>query len=138
MEERWTELIEGNDLQVRAERFKETRDTTISKGKKPLPGTDTFQGSRESLNDQIARELIPDVPNIVPVGYRAFDRQYILADSRLIHMPSPQLWGYRVPEQIFIVEQHAHYPKVGPGLYFSSLIPDKDASIIAVVAPTRY
>lgn len=127
LEERWTELIEGNDLQVRAERFKETRDTTISKGKKPLPGTDTFQGSRESLNDQIARELIPDVPNIVPVGYRAFDRQYILADSRLIHMPSPQLWGYRVPEQIFIVEQHAHYPKVGPGLYFSSLIPDKDA-----------
>ena len=125
LEERWAELIEGNDLQVRAERFKETRDTTISKGKKPLPGTDTFQGSRESLNDQIARELIPDTPNIVPVGYRTFDRQYILADSRLIHMPSPQLWGYRVPEQIFIVEQHAHYPKAGPGLYFSYLIPDK-------------
>lgn len=127
LEERWAELIEGNDLEVRAERFKETRDTTISKGKKPLPGTDTFQGSRESLNEQIARELIPDAPNIVPVGYRAFDRQYILADSRLIHMPSPQLWGYRVPEQIFIVEQHAHYPKAGPGLYFSSLIPDKHA-----------
>ncbi len=127
LEERWAELIEGNDLQVRAERFKETRDTTISKGKKPLPGTDTFQGSRESLNEQIAREIIPDTPNIVPVGYRSFDRQYILADSRLIHMPSPQLWGYRVPEQIFIVEQHAHYPKRGPGLYFNSLIPDKDS-----------
>lgn len=127
LEERWAELIEGTDLLARAERFKETRDTTISKGKKPLPGTDTFQGSRESLNEQIAREIIPDTPNIVPVGYRSFDRQYILADSRLIHMPSPQLWGYRVPEQIFIVEQHAHYPKVGPGLYFSSLIPDKDA-----------
>ena len=127
LQERWAELIEGNDLEVRAERFKETRETKITEGKKPLPGIDTFQGSLESLTDQIAREFIPDTPNIVQVGYRSFDRQYVMADSRLIHMPSPQLWEYRVPEQIFIVEQHAHYPKAGPGLYFSALIPDMDA-----------
>lgn len=127
LQERWAELIEGNDLEVRAERFKETRDTKITEGKKPLPGNDTFLGSLESLNDQIARELIPDTPNIVQVGYRSFDRQYILADSRLLHMPSPKLWEHRVPEQIFIVEQHAHYPKAGPGLYFSALIPDMHA-----------
>ena len=127
LQERWAELIEGNDLEVRAERFKETRDTKITEGKKPLPGSDTFQGSLESLNDQIAREFIPDTPNIVPVGYRSFDRQYILADARLADMPRPQLWEHRVSEQIFIVEQHAHYPKAGPGLYFSALIPDMDA-----------
>ena len=127
LQERWAELIEGNDLEVRAERFKETRDTKITEGKKPLPGNDTFLGSLESLNDQIARELIPDTPNIVQVGYRSFDRQYILADSRLLHMPSPKLWEHRVSEQIFIVEQHAHYPKAGPGLYFSALIPDMHA-----------
>ena len=127
LQERWAELIEGNDLQVRAERFKETRDAKTTKAKKPLPGTDTFQGSRESLNDQIARELIPDTPNIVPVGYRSFDRQYILADARLADTPRPKLWEHRVPGQIFVVEQHAHYPKAGPGLYFSALIPDMDA-----------
>lgn len=127
LQERWAELIEGNDLEVRAERFKETRDTKITEGKKPLPGKDTFQGSLESLNDQIAREFIPDTPNIVPVGYRSFDQQYILADARLADMPRPQLWEHRVSEQIFIVEQHAHYPKAGPGLYFSALIPDMDA-----------
>ena len=127
LQERWAELIEGNDLEVRAERFKKTGSTSIFAGKKPLPGEDTFQGSHESLNDQIARELIPDAPNIVPVGYRSFDRQYILADSRLLHRASPDLWEHRVPEQIFIVEQNAHYPKAGPGLYFSSLIPDMDA-----------
>ena len=125
MEERWAELIEGTDLQVRAERFKKTDSTSIFAGKKPLPGEDTFQGSHESLNDQIAREVIPDAPNIVPVGYRSFDRQYILADARLIHRPSPKLWEYRIPDQIFIVEQHAHYPKAGPGLFFNTLIPDK-------------
>lgn len=127
LQERWAELIEGNDLEVRAERFKETRDTKITEGKKPLPGNDTFQGSLESLNEQIARELIPDTPNIVQVGYRSFDRQYILADARLADMPRPKLWEHRVPGQIFIVEQHAHYPKAGPGLYFSTLIPDMHA-----------
>ena len=127
LQERWAELIEGTDLKVRAERFKETDSIGIARGKDPLSGVDTFQGSKESLNDQIARELIPDAPNIVPVGYRSFDRQYIFADSRLLHRASPDLWERRVPEQIFIVEQNAHYPKAGPGLYFSSLIPDMDA-----------
>ena len=127
LQERWAELIEGNDLEVRAERFKETSSTGIAVGKKPLPGSDTFQGSLESLNNQIARELIPDTPNIVQVGYRSFDRQYILADSRLLERARPELWEHRVPGQIFIVEQHAHYPKAGPGLYFSTLIPDMHA-----------
>ena len=127
LQERWAELIEGTDLNVRAERFKETASIGIARGKDPLSGVDTFQGSKESLNDQIARELIPDTPNIVQVGYRSFDRQYILADSRLLHRASPDLWEHRVPGQIFIVEQNAHYPKAGPGLYFSALIPDMDA-----------
>ena len=127
LQERWAELIEGNDLQLRAERFKETSSTGIALGKKPLPCQDTFQGSLESLNEQIAREFIPDTPNIVQVGYRSFDRQYILADSRLLHRASPDLWEHRVPKQIFIVEQHAHYPKAGPGLYFNDLIPDMHA-----------
>ena len=127
LQERWAELIEGNDLEVRAERFKETRDTKITEGKKPLPGSDTFQGSLESLNDQIAREFIPDTPNIVQIGYRSFDRQYILADARLADMPRPKLWEHRVPGQIFIVEQHSRHPKAGPGLYISSLIPDMNS-----------
>ena len=127
LQERWAELIEGNDLEVRAERFKETSSTGIAVGKKPLPGSDTFQGSLESLNDQVARELIPDAPNIVQVGYRSFDRQYILADSRLLHRASRDLWEHRVPEQIFIVEQHARHPQAGPGLYFDALIPDMNA-----------
>ena len=42
-------------------------------------------------------------------------------------MPSPRLWEHRVPDQIFIVEQHARNPQEGPGLYFSALIPDMNA-----------
>ena len=127
LQERWHELVEGNDLDIRAERFKETRDTGITVGKKPLPGHDTYQGSQESLNEQIIRDPFPTVPDIVSVGYRSFGRQYLIADSRMIHMPSPRLWEHRVPDQIFIVEQHARNPQEGPGLYFSALIPDMNA-----------
>lgn len=127
LQERWHELVEGNDLDIRAERFKETRDTGITVGKKPLPGHDTYQGSQESLNEQIIRDPFPTVPDIVSVGYRSFGRQYLIADSRMIHMPSPRLWEHRVPDQIFIVEQHARNPQKGPGLYFSALIPDMNA-----------
>lgn len=127
LQERWHELVEGNDLDIRAERFKETSSTKTKTGKQPLPGDDTYQDSLESLDDQITREFFPTVPNIVRMGYRSFDRQYLFADSRLLHRPVPKLWEHRVLGQVFIVEQHAHYPKAGPGLYFSALIPDMDA-----------
>ena len=127
LEERWRKLVEGDDLKVRVARFRETASTGIAIGKKSLPGEDTFQGSVESINDQIARQFFTEVPNIVPVGYRSFDRQYILADSRLLERARPELWEHRVPEQVFIVEQHARHPQAGPGLYFDALIPDMNA-----------
>lgn len=127
LQERWHELVEGNDLDIRAERFKETSSTKTETGKQPLPGDDTYQDSLESLDDQITRELFPTVPNIVRIGYRSFDRQYLFADSRLLDRARPELWEHRVPDQIFIVEQHARNPQEGPGLYFSALIPDMNA-----------
>jgi hypothetical protein len=60
------------------------------------------------------------------VGYRAFDRQWLIPDSRLIHRPSPPLWEARRPGQVFVVEQHAHPIADGPALVFSALIPDMD------------
>ena len=127
LQERWHELVEGNDLDIRAERFKETSSTKTKTGKQPLPGDDTYQDSLESLDDQITREFFPTVPNIVRMGYRSFDRQYLFADSRLLDRARPELWEHRVPDQIFIVEQHARNPQKGSGLYFSALIPDMNA-----------
>lgn len=127
LQERWHELVEGNDLDIRAERFKETSSTKTAIGKQPLPGDDTYQDSLESLDDQITRELFPTVPNIVRIGYRSFDRQYLFADSRLLDRARPELWEHRVPDQIFIVESHSRHPEEGPGLYFSSLIPDMNS-----------
>lgn len=52
------------------------------------------------------------------------DRQYLIADSRLLHSPS-SLWAGRVPGQLFSCEMHTEHPGPGPGLSFSALLPEK-------------
>lgn len=143
LQERWNDLIteaplesdkrrqpkqKEEELEKRRIKFVENRDSSIFKGKPSLPGKDTAQGTERSLEEQLkdAQDLRL-VPPSVQVNYRSFDRQYLLSDPRLMSTPRPKLWEHRIPDQLFIVEQHAHYPKAGPGLYFSALIPDMDA-----------
>ena len=143
LQERWNDLIteaplesdkrrqpkqKEEELEKRRIKFVENRDSSIFKGKPSLPGKDTAKGTERSLEEQLkdAQDLRL-VPPSVQVNYRSFDRQYLLSDPRLMSTPRPKLWEHRIPDQLFIVEQHAHYPKVGPGLYLSALIPDMDA-----------
>lgn len=143
LQERWNDLIteaplesdkrrqpkqKEEELEKRRIKFVENRDSSIFKGKPSLPGKDTAQGTERSLEEQLkdAQDLRL-VPPSVQVNYRSFDRQYLLSDPRLMSTPRPKLWEHRVPDQIFIVEQHARNPQEGPGLYFSALIPDMNA-----------
>jgi len=139
LEERWLAILEADSLEERRVRFvdKTRKDKNnpnariitsgVTIGKKPLPGLDTFSGSEESVNDQIMREIIPHAPNFVQVLYRSFDRQFLIADSRALYMPSPTLWEHRIQNQIYIFESHSLHPQLGPGLYMSALIPDKNS-----------
>ena len=122
LEQRWNDLILESNKELKAAKFKETRDTGLNVIKAPLPGRDTEQDTRTKFDDV----RWPQLPTIVPVGYRSFDRQNIIADSRLLHMPSPSLWAARSDNQVFMVEQHAHEPGRGPGVMFSHLVPDMD------------
>ncbi|MEJ7634022.1 type ISP restriction/modification enzyme [Aeromicrobium sp.] len=65
-------------------------------------------------------------PSPVQVGYRAFDRQWMIPDSRLIHRPSPPLWDAVQDGQVYVVEQHSKVISSGPGIVSSGLIPDMD------------
>jgi hypothetical protein len=58
------------------------------------------------------------------IAFRSFDRQWIIPDARLIHAPSPDLWRAYSDSQVYFTEQHAHQISAGPGLVFTSLIPD--------------
>lgn len=118
LRERWKTLVAEPDHEVKARLFKETRDRKLGKLTQPLPGADTSQRPMPIGSDQGA------VPTPVRLGYRSFDRQWVIPDSRLLDMPRPSLWSARIPGQIFVIEQHSDAISDGPGLVFSSLIPD--------------
>jgi hypothetical protein len=119
LRKRWNTVMAETDSEVQAEMFKRTRDASIDKAKEPLPGSDTHQASSTSLrNDSVTR------PQPIRVGYRSFDRQWILPDARLMDMPRPALWAARIPGQVFVTEQHTDVIKDGPGVVVSALIPD--------------
>jgi len=125
LEDRWSAAVMETDRETKRQLFRETRDTKIDKIAVPLPGDDTEQNTHVPFE---TLEWPADKPAVVPVGYRSFDRQKLIADNRLIHMPATDLWRARAvgDSQLFIVEQHAHFPDSGPGLMFSELIPDMD------------
>jgi hypothetical protein len=65
-------------------------------------------------------------PDPVPVAYRAFDRQWIIPDNRVLDRSSPELWESWIPGQIRIVEQHSKSFGPGPAVLFTALLPDHD------------
>ena len=116
---RWHTVMGESDPEIQAEMFKEGRDATMDKGKEPLPGNDTHRASAGSLRlDRVTR------PHPVRVGYRSFDRQWLLPDSRLMDMARPNLWAARIPGQVYVSELHTETIGPGPGVVFTALIPD--------------
>lgn len=114
---RWKVLIDA-PLDSKTELLKET-DTTHVNAIIPLyPGMAEHHGP-------ISTEKGP-CPGLRRVGFRSFDRMWIIPDARLHHRPSPPLWLTCSEDQVYVVEQHAHPIEDGPALVFSSLIPDMD------------
>lgn len=59
-------------------------------------------------------------------GYRSFDRQWIIADNRLLDSPRSDLWNVRVAGQIFLVTLISTNLGHGPVLTLTPYIPDLD------------
>lgn len=121
LERRWTTLIGEGDRQRKAQLFKEGRDANLQKTKPALPGDDTCPDPGRPILGETTT-----TPALARVGYRAFDRQWVVADPRVMDMPRRDLWAARRPGQVFVIEQHRHSFQTGPGLIFSALIPDFD------------
>lgn len=111
---RWTALRSETDPAARAHLLKETSDRNLERSVEPLPG----QPARGPLAKDRGGLLDP-----VRVAFRAFDRQWVIPDSRVIDRPRPALWHQPV-DQLFIIEQHNEQLASGPGLLFTPLVPD--------------
>jgi len=115
---RWRTLRTEEDAARRKELFKETRDRTLGKVTEALPGFGNVAPA-----GPISRSA--DEPfEPVRIGYRSFDRQWIIPDARVLDMPRRDLWEARVGSQVFTIEPHSWSIAEGPGVVFSNLIPD--------------
>lgn len=118
LDRRWKRLVTEPDAGARRQLMKETPSTTLESTPAALPGTDTAQAIG-SIADEKALS-----PSSVRVGYRFLDRQYLVADARLMHRARRDLWEARILGQVFVVELHSAPISSGPGLVLSALIPD--------------
>jgi hypothetical protein len=84
----------------------------------PLHG---FEINQNSIADETQARVIS-----VEYGYRSFDRQWIIADARVINQPNPELWRLRNPEQLFLTALTRTAPRKGPAVTFTADIPDLD------------
>ena len=59
-------------------------------------------------------------------AFRSFDRQWVMADHRLIDRVGPALWHVRGPRQVFLTTLTATKLGKGPVLTATSFFPDRD------------
>jgi predicted helicase len=116
LKERWDQFLAA-DPGERREWFGESCDRTLDSRVGPLPSIAPHQGT---LAEEAGPHLRP-----VPIGYRSFDRQWLIPDNRLMVRPRPDLWRVRGDQQVYTCE-HPQPPTSGPALTFSAHIPDLD------------
>jgi hypothetical protein len=115
--ERWKELLKSQD---RSEVMKDTGDRNAK-----LSQIDLFDNIKELPAIESLHKDEP-VQEIIRFGYRSFDRQYLLADNRVISRPRPPLWLARSERQLYITSLLTKPLGPGPGLTVCSYIPDRD------------
>jgi len=96
----------------------EPGDKHVNKVVKGLPG---YRDDPKSVADAKGDCLPP-----ARYGYRSFDRQWIIPDSRVINQPNPELWRSHGEKQVYLTALHRTSPTSGPAVTFSAAIPDLD------------
>ncbi|MFJ6217341.1 type ISP restriction/modification enzyme [Streptomyces sp. NPDC092296] len=109
---RWRLLLAAGEEAERAALFRPSRSRTLRTAVAQLPG-------RPSSTVRLAREQGP-CPEPVPIRHGAFDRQWLLADHRLLDAARPELWRVADDAQLFAVVQEPP----GPAVVFSAELPD--------------
>ena len=65
-------------------------------------------------------------PPIVRFACRSFDRQFLLADGRLIDRPAPTLWRAHSDTQVYLTSLLTKPLGAGPALTACAVLPDRD------------
>jgi hypothetical protein len=77
----------------------------------------------------ILKPLVDETEACLPpvrYGFRSFNRQWIIPDSRVITQPNAELWESRSDQQIYLTALSRTSPSTGPAVTFTGLVPDLD------------
>ena len=115
LERRWRELLHAAD---RSEAFRETQDRAVDGTHRvALTGNDDPTPIAELPSDA-------SVPQVQRYAYRSFDRQYLIADGRLMSRPRPDLWHAHSDRQVYLTSLLTQFLGQGPALTACALVPD--------------
>ena len=115
---RWRALLASADPGERARAFRETGDRRVGgRYHVALTGHDDPTPIAELPRDA----PIPEVRRYV---WRSFDRQWIIADGRLMSRPRPDLWRVQGERQVYLTTLLTNSLDVGPALTACAMVPD--------------
>jgi Type ISP C-terminal specificity domain/N-6 DNA Methylase len=112
----WAKPEKKEDLFHPHLRGGEPGDKHVNKIVKGLPG---YPDDPKPVADARGDSLAP-----VRYGFRSFDREWIIPDSRVINQPNPELWRSHSDKQLYLTAPSDRSPTAGPALSFTTLIPD--------------
>ena len=115
LEKRWRKLLSSGD---RASAFRETGDRQID-GVYSVALTESADFTPISRLPRNA-----PLPPVAQYAYRSFDRQYIIADGRLMSRPRPVLWAIHSKRQVYFTAAFTQALSVGPALTACAELPD--------------
>jgi len=117
LEERWKILLNSRD---QGKLFRETRDRQVTRSYPDQLGDGGLLPGINSLPSNTP------APEIVRYGYRSFDRQWVIKDTRVGDRSRPPLWKIFDTNQIYIISLFSRPLGSGPGVVFTDLVPDMD------------
>lgn len=113
--ERWRRLSLA-PLTERSQLMKETRDRTIGLALSPH-----FNATGQPAS--LTADIDPQV-SIMRISFRSFDRQYVIADRRVVDFARPDLWSTYGTHQTYLTTLFAESITSGPAVVFAAEIPD--------------
>ncbi len=115
LERRWRALLRAPH---RAQAFRETGDRTIGGAYR------TFPAEEDDSPPIAALPADAPVPEIRRYAYRSFDRQYVIADGRLMSRPRPDLWRVHGARQVYLSSLLTQRLGSGPAVTACAPVPD--------------
>lgn len=117
LETRWRSLL-GTVPRHRAELLRETGSRTVEALHKPL------LAAEDQLRPIRVLRADTNPEGHERYGYRSFDRQWIIADNRVVDAPKKDFWRVRGGEQVFLTTLTSTKLGRGPVLTVSPYVPD--------------